>query len=75
MLPTAPLRKATMYLRDHWDALTRFLSDGRLDIDNGIVERELRRVALGRKNSLFAGPSRRNPREGGAYLVTGITKS
>lgn len=69
LLPTAPLRKATMYLRDHWDALTCFLSDGRLDIDNGIVERELRRVALGRKNWLFAGSDDGAARAAVAYTI------
>lgn len=33
-----------------WPALTRFLADGRLEIDNNIAERALRSVALGKKN-------------------------
>jgi transposase len=44
--PSELLYKATYYAREHWDLLTRFLDDGRLEIDNGIVERELRRVAI-----------------------------
>ena len=55
LTPSSTLRKGTMYFTGNWDVLTRFLDDGRLEIDNGIVERELRRVALGRKNWMFAG--------------------
>jgi hypothetical protein len=40
---------------NHQLALTRFLDDGRLPIDNGIVERLHRRPAVGRRNYLFAG--------------------
>ena len=36
-------------------AVTRFIDDGRLEIDNSAAERALRAVALGRKNYLFAG--------------------
>ena len=40
---------------DHWVGLTRFLDDGRLEIDSNTVERAMRPVVLTRKNSLFAG--------------------
>lgn len=40
-------------LRNHWDALTRFLSDGRLPIDNNEAERALRRIAVGRNYVKF----------------------
>ena len=39
----------------HWQGLTRFLDDGRIDLDSNIVERSMRRQALTRKNALFAG--------------------
>ncbi len=39
----------------HYDALTRHLDDGRIPIDNGLVERLFRRVAIVRKNALFVG--------------------
>jgi len=39
----------------HWDGLTVFLNDGRCAIDTNTVERQMRPVALGRKNSMFAG--------------------
>jgi len=38
-----------------WDALTRYIEDGHIEIDNNAAERSLRGVALGRKNYLFAG--------------------
>ena len=58
LTPSSTLRKGTTYLTGNWEVLTRFLEDGRLEIDNGIVERELRRVAISRKNWLFAGSTR-----------------
>jgi hypothetical protein len=41
------------YLRNHWAALTRFVTDGRLPLDNNAAERQQRPIALGRKNWLF----------------------
>ena len=38
-----------------WEALTRYLHDGRIEIDNNAAERSIRGIALGRKNYLFAG--------------------
>lgn len=55
LLPKSKLGTALGYLRNNWEALKRFLSDGRLPIDNNDAERELRRVAIGRKNWLFVG--------------------
>jgi transposase len=49
------LHKAIGYALAHWTGLTRFLDDGRLEIDSNTVERAMRPVCLTRKNSLFAG--------------------
>lgn len=38
-----------------WDALNQFLYDGALEIDNGLAERTIRTLAIGRKNYMFAG--------------------
>jgi transposase len=46
---------AIRYALSHWDGLTRFLDDGRIELDTNIVERSMRPVALNRKNALFAG--------------------
>jgi transposase len=53
--PDQPLTKAIAYAINHREALTRFLEDGRLDIDNNLCEQQIRALALGRKNYLFAG--------------------
>lgn len=53
--PASALGKACAYFLNHWDALTRFLEDGRLPLDNTEVERQIRALAVGRKNYLFAG--------------------
>jgi transposase len=58
-LPRIPgrgaLAEAIRYALARWDELSRFLDDGRIDLDNNPVERAIRPVALGRKNHLFAG--------------------
>jgi hypothetical protein len=46
---------AIRYGINHWDGLTRFLADGRIEIDTNTVERSMRPIALNRKNALFAG--------------------
>ena len=50
-----PTAEAIRYALNHWDGLTRFLEDGRIELDNNSVERAMRPVCLSRKNSLFAG--------------------
>ena len=49
------LAKAIRYGLRHWVGLERFLTDGRLELDTNIVEREIRPVAVTRKAALFAG--------------------
>jgi transposase len=51
----SPLAGAIRYSLNHWAGLTLFLNDGRIEVDNNTVERTMRPIALGRKNSLFAG--------------------
>jgi transposase len=55
VLPKSRFAEALAYLRNHWAAFQLYLQDGRLPIDNNEVEREMRRVALARKNWLFVG--------------------
>lgn len=47
--------KALDYSLKRWQALTRFIDDGRLPIDNNWIENQMRPIAIGRKNWLFAG--------------------
>lgn len=56
----SPLTEAINYALNHWDGLTLFLSDGRVEVDSNTVERSMRPIAMGRRNSLFSG------NEGGA---------
>ena len=54
------LTEAINYALNHWDGLTLFLSDGRVEVDSNTVERSMGPIAMGRRNSLFSGS------EGGA---------
>ena len=58
LLPSEPLTVAVNYVRHQRQALSRFLEDGRLEVDNNTAENAVRPLALGRKNWLFAGSPR-----------------
>ncbi len=49
------LAEAIRYTLSRWEGLSRFLDDGRIEIDSNTVERSIRPIALNRKNALFAG--------------------
>ena len=51
----ATIAEAIRYALSRWAGLTRYLDDGRIEIDNNVVERAMRPIALGRKYHLFAG--------------------
>lgn len=51
----SPLAGAIQYTLGRWTALTRYLEDGRIEIDNNAAERAIRALVLGRRNYLFAG--------------------
>lgn len=55
LLPSDPLTAAVAYYRNHWDALTRFIDDALVPIDNSPTEREFQNFAKLRLNMLFAG--------------------
>lgn len=55
VLPRSPMGLAITYAQNQWTALTTYTTQGFLAIDNNASERALKRVALGRKNWLFAG--------------------
>jgi transposase len=54
-LPKSPLGQAIGYALNHWNALIRYTEAGFLAIDNNAAEREMKRIAIGRKNWLFVG--------------------
>ena len=59
------LAEAIRYALSHWEGLTRFLEDGRIEIDNNVVERTMRPIGFGKKNCLFAG----SPGGGGTWSI------
>ena len=60
LLPRHPMAEAISYALSQWQPLSVFCSDGAVPIDNNASEREMKRIVLNRKNSLFVG----NPRGG-----------
>src|SRR6202795_4727493 len=65
---------AVRYALSRWDALLRYVNDGRIEIDNNAAERSLRTVALGRKNYLFAGSDTGRERAAAIYSLIGSAK-
>jgi hypothetical protein len=57
---TSKLAEHIRYAQGHWRGLTLFLYDGRIEVDNNMIERQMRPIGISRRNSLFAG------NEGGA---------
>jgi transposase len=62
---------AVRYALSRWEALVRYVNDGRIEIDNNAAERSLRTVALGRKNYLFAGSDAGGERAAAIYSLIG----
>jgi hypothetical protein len=71
LVPNTPLYVATQYAINQEDFFRRCFTDGRFEIDNGEVERRIRRVPLGRKNYLFAGSEKGAHRLAVGYTVVG----
>ena len=65
----SPTADAIRYALNQWQALTRYLEDGAVEIDNNAAERSLRGVALGRKNYLFMGSDRGGERAATMYSL------
>jgi hypothetical protein len=55
VLPKSPMAEAIGYALNNWTALARYTEAGFLSIDNNVAEREMKRIAIGRKNWLFVG--------------------
>jgi transposase len=72
--PKSLLGQAIGYLINHHVALMRFLDDGTLPVDNGLVERLHRRPAMGRRAYLFAGSDQGAERAAIAYTVLGTCR-
>jgi hypothetical protein len=65
---------AIRYALSHWRALTRYVDDGLLEIDNSAAERSLRAVVMGRKNYLFMGSDSGGQRAAALYSLIATAK-
>ena len=74
VLPKSQIGKAMAYSAHRWEALSGYLHDGLLEIDNNLVENAIRPVALGRKNYLFAGSHKGAQRAAMVYSFFAICK-
>jgi transposase len=68
------LAKAIRYALSRWTALTRYTTDGRLEMTNNAVERAIRPLAMTRKNYLFAGSDSGGARAAAMYTLTESAK-
>ena len=68
------LAQAIRYATSRWDALSRFITDGRLEMSNNAAERAIRPLALGRKNYLFAGADAGGERAAVLYTIIETAK-
>jgi transposase len=74
VLPQSVIGKAIAYTLGLWHRLKRYVDDGRLEIDNNLIENSIRPVAIGRKNYLFAGSHDGAKRAAMIYSFLGTCK-
>jgi len=74
LTPKSETAAAIHYALALWDALARYLDDGRIELDNMITERALRSVAIGRRNYLFAGSDSGGERAAILYGLIGTAR-
>ena len=74
VLPKSVIGQALYYSLQRWDKLCAYTTDGRLQIDNNLVENAIRPVAIGRKNYLFAGSHTGARRAAMLYSLLGTCK-
>jgi len=73
--PKSTLGKAIAYTRNEWPKLIVFLEDGRIPIDNNLVENAIRPFVVGRKNWLFSGSPRGADASAGLYSIIETAKA
>jgi len=71
VLPKSLLGQAIDYTLARWETLTRYVDDGRLEIDNNLCENAIRPTAVGKKNFLFIGHPEAGQRSAVIYSVLG----
>jgi transposase len=74
VLPKSLIGKAINYSVERWDKLMLYTTNGRFEIDNNLIENQIRPVAIGRKNYLFAGSHQAAQRHAMIYSFIGTCK-
>lgn len=74
-LRSGAMGQALLYARNHLPRLEPYLEDGRVEMDNNLIENKIRPVALGRKNYLFAGSHQGAQRAAMMYSFFGTCKA
>jgi transposase len=73
-LPKSPWGQAVNYALNRWEKLSRYVEDGRIEIDNNLIENAIRPIALGRRNYLFTGSHDAAQRAAVIYSLLGTCK-
>jgi transposase len=68
-LPSSTFGKAISYTLSHWELLTKYVANGRIEIDNNGVENAIRPTAIGKKNWLFFGDADAGKRSAVIYTI------
>jgi len=68
-LPSSTFGKAINYTLSHWELLTKYVANGRIEIDNNGVENAIRPTAIGKKNWLFFGDAEAGQRSAVIYTI------
>jgi len=74
LLPSSPIRAAISYSLERWERLCYYTKDGHLNPDNNPVERQIRPIAVGRHNFMFAGSHKAAERMAMIYSLMGTCK-
>lgn len=74
VLPKSPIGEAINYTLNLWPRLIRYVNDGKLEIDNNLIENKIRPIAIGRKNYQFAGSHDSANRAGMIYSFMAMCK-
>lgn len=72
--PKSSIGQAIAYSLSRWEKLMRYTTDGKLEVDNNLVENSIRPIAIGRKNYLFAGSHASAQRAAMIYSLIGTCK-
>lgn len=71
LLPQSQLGKAVSYALNEWEQLLSYVQDGRLEIDNNLMENAIRPTAVGKKNWLFIGHPKAGEKSAIIYSLLG----